>query len=133
MTSGSGPTLLLRGLCLAAAAAVTFQLFYLGAQPFAARLIQPPWDAVAHFLVYSALTALLWIATAGRVPMAVIAAVVIVGGLDELHQASLPGRVADSADFLVDVSAGAGTGAFMLLLDALRRAGQGGRTRPAGP
>lgn len=51
MTPDYGPSILLRSFCLAAAAAVTFQLFYLGSQPFAAGLFQPPWDAVAHFIV----------------------------------------------------------------------------------
>lgn len=114
------------------AAVLVFQLFYLGAQPAAAGLFQPPWDAVAHFLFYSALTALLWTAGAGRMPLVVFAAVVVVGGLDELHQASVPGRVADAADFLVDVGAAIFTCAAMLLLDS--RAGPGRRAwaRPPG-
>ena len=117
MTPGIGPSFtVLRSSCLALAAVLVFQLFHLGAQPSAAGLFQPPWDAVAHFVFYSALTALLWIATAGRMPLAVLAAVVVVGGLDELHQASVPGRVADAADFLVDVSAATLTCAAMLLL-----------------
>lgn len=132
MTFKCGPAPLLRGLCFAAAAAVVFQLFYLGAQPLAAGLVQPPWDKLAHFFVYSALTALLWMATAGRMPLAVIAAVVIVGGLDELHQAGLPGRVADFVDLLVDVCAGTCTSALMLLLDARRQAvGADGNGRPS--
>jgi VanZ family protein len=113
MTPGGGP--ILRSLCFALAAVLVFQLFYLGAQPAAVGLFDPPWDAVAHFLFYSALTALIWTATGGRMPLAVVAAVVIVGGLDELHQASLPGRAADAADFLVDVGAATFTCAAMLL------------------
>ena len=130
MTPGGGATV--RGLCFVLAAALIFQLFSLGAQPAVAGLFQPPWDAVAHFLFYSALTALLWTAGAGRMPLVVFAAVVVVGGLDELHQASLPGRVADAADFLVDVGAATFTCAAMLLLDS--RAGPGGRVwaRPPG-
>jgi len=119
MTSGGGP--FLRSLCFALAAVLVFQLFYLGGQPAAAGLFEPPWDAIAHFLFYSTLTALVWTASAGRMPLAVFAAVVVVGGLDELHQASVPGRVADAADFLVDVSAATFTCAAMLLLGALKR------------
>ena len=129
MTPGGGP--ILRSFCYALAAFLVFQLFYLGAQPSAAGLFEPPWDAIAHFLFYSALTALLWTATAGRMPLAVLAAVVAVGGLDELHQASVPGRVADTADFLVDVSAATFTCAAMLLLGAL--AGPGKRAWARGP
>jgi VanZ family protein len=130
MTPGDRPTL--RSLCFALAAVLVFQLFYLGAQPSAAGLFEPPWDAIAHFLFYSALTALIWTATAGRMPLAVCAAVVIVGGLDELHQASVPGRVADAADFLVDVGAATFTCAAMLLLGALARPGRRAWARPPG-
>lgn len=133
MTPGGGPALLaLRGFCCVLAAVLVFQLFDLGAQPFAAGLFAPPWDAIAHFLFYSALTVLLWTATAGRMPLAVIAAVVVVGGLDELHQASVPGRVADAADFLVDVSAATFTCAAMLLLGALAGPGRRAWARPPG-
>lgn len=131
MTPGGGATPIVRGLCFVLAAALVFQLFYLGAQPAVAGLFRPPWDAAAHFLFYSALTALLWTAGAGRMPLVVFAAVVVVGGLDELHQASLPGRVADAADFLVDVGAAIFACAAMLLLDS--RAGPGGRVRARPP
>jgi hypothetical protein len=122
---------LLRCLCLALAAAMTFQLFYTGSDPAAAALIPaPPWDKLAHFVVFSAITALLWYGTAGRVPLAVITAIVGVGALDELHQGGIPGRVADAADFVVDVCAAVGTGAVMLLRD-VRAAGLGSRFLPA--
>jgi VanZ family protein len=132
MTPGGRPDLVVRSLSFALAAVLIFQLFYLAAQPSAVGLFEPPWDAIAHFLFFSALTALLWTATAGRMPLAVFAAAVIAGGLDELHQASLPGRVAEVADFLVDVSAATFTCAAMLLLNSLT--GPGGRVwaRPPG-
>jgi VanZ family protein len=106
---------LVRRLCLAAAVVLIFQLFYLGARPEAAGLIPAPWDKLAHFAVYSALTVLLWIGTEGRMPLAMVAVVAAVGALDELHQSGLPGRVGDVWDFLADVCAGTGT-AFALLL-----------------
>jgi VanZ family protein len=109
---------------LALAAAVTFQLFYLGAQPFAAGLIPAPWDKVAHLAVYAALTTLLWIGTAGRMPLTVIAAAIAIGALDELHQASVPGRFADAADFLADACAATGTGAFLFLLHVRHKASE---------
>ena len=113
-----------RWLCLALAAAVTFQLFYLGAQPFAAGLIPGPWDKLAHLAVFAVLTALLWIGTAGRMPIAVIATVIAIGALDELHQASLPGRFADAADFLADACAATGTGFSLFLLHVRRKASE---------
>ena len=132
MTPGGAPTLVLRSLCFALAGALVFQLFYLGAQPPAAGLFKSPWDALAHFLFYSALTALLWTAAAGRMPLAVFAAVVVIGGLDELHQASLPGRVSDAVDFLVDAGAATFTCAAMLLLGALAESGRRASARPPG-
>src|SRR5256712_2862104 len=110
-----------RWLCLAPAAAVTFQLFYLGAQPFAAGLIPAPWDKLAHLAVFAILTTLLSIGTAGRMPLAVIATAIAIGALDELHQASLPGRFADAADFLADACAATGTGACIFLLQVRNR------------
>jgi VanZ family protein len=102
------------------AAAITFQLFNLGAQPVAVGLIPAPWDKLAHFAVFSTLAGLLWIGTAGRIPLAVVATAIAIGALDELHQASLPGRSADVVDFLVDACAAAGA---VLLLRAGRREG----------
>jgi VanZ family protein len=115
---------LMRCLCLALAAAMTFQLFYTGSDPAAAALIPaPPWDKLAHLTVYSVITGLAWFGTAGRMPLSVIAAVIVLGALDELHQGSLPGRVADVADFAADVCAAASTGAGLLLRDLRRQAG----------
>lgn len=123
------PSPLLRGACLAAAVVVVFQLFYLGAQPAAAGLFQEPWDKVAHFCVFAGLTALLWKGSAGRMPVAVIAVVILVAGLDELHQAGIPGRYASIGDFVVDAGAALSTGAVMLFLDAR---GVMPRPQPAG-
>ena len=100
---------------LLVAAAVVFQLFYVGAQPVAAGLIPAPWDKLAHLAVYSLITLLLWIGTAGRIPLTVIATVVVIGAADELHQAQLAGRFADTVDFLVDACAVTGTVAAIRL------------------
>ena len=105
----------LRWPYLLLAATVVLQLFYLGAQPVAAGLIPAPWDKLAHLAVYSLITLLLWIGTAGRMPLMIIATVVVIGALDELHQAHLPGRVADTLDFLVDACAAIGTVGLILL------------------
>jgi len=49
-----------------------------------------PWDKLAHLAVFAALTTLLWIGTAGRMPFAfaVVATAIAIGAFDELHQAS---------------------------------------------
>jgi VanZ family protein len=90
-------------------------LFYLGSKPVAVGLFATPWDKVAHGMFFSTITALLWLATRARLPWLVVITVILVGGLDELHQATLPGRAADWADFMVDVLAALGT-TYLLLL-----------------
>ena len=65
------------------------------------------WDKVAHFSTFALITALLWHGTAGSAPLAVLGAVVAFGALDELHQAFVPGRAADIADFIADATAAA--------------------------
>jgi VanZ family protein len=109
------PRPLLQYLCLALAAAMAGQLFYLGSQPLAVGLFAEPWDKLAHFAVFSALTALLWIGTAGRMPLAVVAFLAALGALDEVHQTVLPGRSADTVDFIVDVGAVLVTAGVMVL------------------
>lgn len=120
---GEEYSVLLRWLCLALAAAIALQLFYLGGKPAAAGLVPVPWDKLAHLAVYAAITALLWAATAGRAPFAVIALVAAIGALDELRQAALPGRSADLMDLVADVSAAIGTGAFARLFERNRERG----------
>jgi VanZ family protein len=122
---------LVRCLCLVAALIMVFQLFYVGSKPEAAGLIPEPWDKLAHFATYSAITALLWIGTAGRMSIAIIVIVVAVGALDELHQASLPGRVADVWDFFTDVCAGTGTAFALLLLYGADRSRRNTETSPS--
>lgn len=104
-----------RLICLVGAATLVVLLLVLGSRPFAAGLIPHPWDKLAHFAAYSAITGLLLLGTAIRRPFAVLTLVVAVGIFDELHQASLPGRVADATDFLVDFAAGVITGGLLLL------------------
>jgi VanZ family protein len=114
-----------------AALVMVFQLFYVGAKPEAAGLIPEPWDKLAHFAAYTAITVLLWIGTAGRMPIAVIVTVVVVGAMDELHQASLPGRVADAWDFFTDVCAVTGTAFALLLLYGADRSRRNTETSPS--
>jgi VanZ family protein len=102
-----------RFLCLIAAAAIVAELFTMSLRPAAAGLIAAPWDKAAHFAVYAAIAALLWIAAGARMPLLVIAATIGVGALDELHQIGVPGRSADPMDFLADTCAVAATVAIL--------------------
>jgi VanZ family protein len=84
------------------ALAMVAQIFTLGSIPFE---IAEPWDKMWHFLAYSALTLLLWIGTDGKRPVLVVASVMALGAMDELRQAFLPLRSADSMDFFADLCA----------------------------
>jgi VanZ family protein len=101
-----------RVLCLVAASAIVLELFTMGLRP-AAAVIPAPWDKAAHFAVYAAIAALLWVATGARMPLLVIAGTIALGALDELHQAGIPGRGADPLDFLADTFAVAATVAIL--------------------
>jgi VanZ family protein len=82
------------------------QIFTLSSIPFE---IAEPWDKMWHFLAYSALTLLLWIGTDGKRPVLVVALVMVLGAMDELRQAFLPLRSADSMDFFADLCAAIST------------------------
>lgn len=94
-----------RWRCLLIAGGMAGLLFYLGSQPFAVGLIPEPWDKLAHLVVFSVITGLLWIGTGGHLALVVIGFVAGIGALDEWHQSTLPGRSADYLDFLSDVLA----------------------------
>jgi VanZ family protein len=87
-------------------------------------LFTEPWDKLAHATVFAVLTALLALALQGRPPGArwalrpgaalAVAALLAgaVGVADELHQATLPGRVAGLDDLLAD-AVGVGLGLWV--------------------
>ncbi len=87
-------------------------------------------DKGAHFLEYGALAVLLTHAVRGtwpglRIPTAYVLALltaVLWGGLDEIHQAFVPNRVADAKDLLAD-SLGALGGAllYFAVIEPLRK------------
>lgn len=114
------------------ACTLAFALLYGGAQPVAAGLIPTPWDKVAHFAVYTAITALLLLGTQLRWPLTTLVLVCVLGACDELLQLSLPGRSADLADWLTDIAAGIFTCAVLLAIH--HRTSSGHRdTHPATP
>jgi VanZ family protein len=84
------------------ALAMVAQIFTLGSIPFE---IAEPWDTMWHFLAYSALTLVLWIGTDAKRPVLVVAAVMVLGAMDELRQGFVPLRSADSMDFFADLCA----------------------------
>ncbi len=118
--AGAGrPALALRYLCLLLATVILFSLLYVAAQP--AAVIASYGARLAHAAVYGLFTALLWLGTAGRMPLTVVAVLVGVAALDELLQARLHGGAADAVDFLVDICAGAAAIGIITLFASARR------------
>ena len=105
-----------RILCLGTAVVLSALLFHVGSKPVAVGLIPAPWDKLAHLALFSTLTLLLWIGTAGRRTMAVVLIVAMLGAADEIHQSFLPGRAADLSDFLMDFCAALVTVGLLQLL-----------------
>ena len=93
-------------------------------------------DKMAHFLVYALLAALWGRALSAGSPakvtslrtLAAMAASALYGGVDELHQRYVPGRVADWHDLLADATGAVAGGLFVLLV---ARAWQRSRRRLA--
>ena len=90
---------------LLAAVTLVVVLFWGGSQPFAVGLFPAPYDKLAHSVYFTTLAVLLWFGTGGRWPVLLFLVVSAIGGLDELHQSTLPGRVADFYDYLTDTVA----------------------------
>jgi len=110
---------------LLGAAVLVVTLFWGGSQPFAVGLFPAPLDKLAHSVYFATLSLLLWFGTGGRWPVLLFLVVAAIGGLDELHQATLPGRQAGFYDFLTDTVAAGLTIAMLewnkAALEALRR------------
>ena len=81
--------------------------------------LTPPWDKLYHAGNFGVLAGLLYLAS-GRAWLA-LALASLYGAGDELHQAFVPGRSADAADWLAD-TVGAALAVFTLR-------GCAGRTR----
>jgi VanZ family protein len=100
-------------------------LYTLGAQPFAAGLFPAPWDKLAHVVTFALIGSAAGIASGARGwrrTACCIAGAVVIGVLDELHQAYLPGRIASWSDLAADAMGG-------LLGAVLLAAGEAGMRR----
>lgn len=86
-------------ILLGIGAIVVIALFVLGAQPFAVGIVPPPYDKLAHAVLFGCLflvldrALVLPLAWALTIPLLISAA-------DEWHQMFLPGREASIADWL---------------------------------
>lgn len=81
-----------------------YGLFHYGAQPIAVGLFATPTDKIAHAGVFGLLAMMLWFVFDRRYPWLVISLVAMTGAADEVQQLFLPGRSADIADWIADVS-----------------------------
>jgi VanZ family protein len=104
--------------CWVCAAVLAVQIFSISSLPFELR---EPFDKVFHVLAYGSLTLMLWIATAGRWPVLLVAGVMALGLADELRQAFIPTRSAEFMDFLADALAAATVGALMYWKQGARK------------
>lgn len=98
-----------RAVTLLLTLGILFGLFVLGAQPFAAGLVPPPWDKLAHASVFAVLAAAIGAGSnlrGWRMIALAVAGAVLVGGLDEWHQVYLPGRQAGLDDLAADAIGG---------------------------
>lgn len=81
---------------------VIFGLFVLGSHPASANLFAPPWDKLAHVLVFATLA----IAISAAWPRLSLPAVFLIGALigisDEIHQSIVPDRQPGWDDALAD-------------------------------
>ena len=99
-----------RFICLAAGGGVMAALLFVTSHP-----IPQGWDKVAHFTVFSAITALLWRGTCGRAPIAVLLSVIAFAAFDEVHQLFMPSRSAELLDFLTDAAAASAVCAILFM------------------
>jgi VanZ family protein len=84
-------------------------LYILGAQPVAVGLFPSPWDKLAHLLVFGTVGAAAGVASGTRgwrMTLWCVAGAIMVGAMDELHQAFLPGRAASWSDLAADAAGG---------------------------
>jgi VanZ family protein len=115
----NAPTGRERVLAAVLLAVAVFNLFYHGAQSYAPAMIpSPPWDKLAHLVFFGGVSTLVWVVVAGRHAWTVVAAVALIGGLDEFAQSQTPGRTADWTDWVTDVCASL---LAIAVLAALRR------------
>lgn len=84
-------------------------LYILGAQPVAVGLIPAPWDKLAHLFIFAIVGGAAGVASGKRgwrMTLYCVAGAMMVGAMDELHQAFLPGRAASWSDLAADLIGG---------------------------
>lgn len=95
-------------------------IFIGGAMPGAGELFTAPWDKVAHFIVFAAITLLAGLSFPSLPLPLIFAIAVALGAADEFHQTFLDGRQAGLDDLLADAL---GALLALFLLASLRKFG----------
>lgn len=108
-----GSRILRRNVRLLAAMTVILAgagLYVLGAQAFAVGLFPSPWDKLAHVVTFAGMGGAFALAIGKRGwsgAFYCIAGALLIGVMDEWHQAYLPGRTASWSDLMADAAGGA--------------------------
>ena len=107
-----------RWLCLLLLVTLVAALLYLGSRPGIEVVIpSPPWDKLAHLVVFGGFAALGWVVLGARSYLGPVLIVAGIGLVDETLQHFSPGRTADAGDIAADL---VGAIIAMLILAALR-------------
>lgn len=98
--------------------------FWGNSQPEAAGLIPAPWDKLAHLAWYAVLAGLLLTGFSRRAWPWILAALLLLAGWDEWHQAALPGRQPGVDDWIADaLGVSIGLWVARMVVDLSRREG----------
>jgi VanZ family protein len=115
----------MRLLAVLAFTLVAANLLWHGAQPYAVGLVQPPWDKIAHVVLFAGFGGAAWVMLGGARPTADLLApmaAMAVGIADEVLQGYNPGRVVGLADLAADAfGALVAVAALIALRTRLRR------------
>ncbi len=114
----------MRAVAALAVVSMGVGLYVLGAKPVAVGLFTAPWDKLAHvatFAVVGGATGLASGMLGWRAALCCITGALVMGSLDELHQATLPGRHGDWGDLGADALGGLFGAGLMHLGNAIAR------------
>ena len=97
----------MRWLCLLLLVTLVSVMLFIGSRPGVEVIIpNPPWDKVAHLIAYGGFATLTWVFLRGASTFWPLAAVGLIGLMDEAMQYYSPGRAADFRDIIADLTGG---------------------------
>ena len=94
-----------RWLCLLLLVALVTTMLFIGSRPgIEAAIPTPPWDKIAHFVVFGGFATMAWIVMRGGSEAGPIAVAGLISLMDEGMQYYSPGRTAAFADIVADLA-----------------------------